>query len=650
MIKPYAGCGTGLWSCRAVTSEQRQWQLATNRPMQLMVRQMSSNDTQQKKTAGSHDYSVILATDCGSTTTKAILVLKTESGEYRLAARGEAPTTVEAPFSDVTIGVHNAVEEIEDLTGRRLFDNGELICPMRGVDGVDAYFSTSSAGGGLQMAVAGVIKGISAQSAERAALGAGAIVIDTVSLDDPREDYERIDTLRHLRPDMILLAGGTEGGTRRHVEMLAEIIRGARPQPRFGGGFSLPVIFAGNEQARPIVNEMLDKVASVRHVRNVRPQMAGEELHEARQAIHDLFLEHVMQQAPGYPRLMEMTSADIMPTPLAVGLCIQSIAAERKQNVLAVDIGGATTDVFSVFDTQFHRTVSANYGMSYSLCNVMAEAGVDKILRWLPFPFEKEVLRDILRNKMIRPTTIPETVEELYIEQAAAREALRLSLIHHRALAVHLKGQSHRREIGEAFDVDEDSLVNLMKLNLCIGSGGVLSHAPSRTQAALMMLDAFQLEGITILAVDSIFMMPQLGVMSQLHPRAAKEVFDKDCLIILGTSIAAVGTAKPGRLAMKVTLKRARGGIETYDCAFGELKSVPLAEGEKADVVVEPAGRFDVGAGRGRKIETGVTGGSCGLILDTRGRPLPFATEPAVNAAARRRDYEALGLDVPVAG
>jgi uncharacterized protein (TIGR01319 family) len=493
---------------------------------------------------------VILATDCGSTTTKAILVVCAPGGAYRLEARGEAPTTVEAPFSDVTIGVRNAVEEIEDLTGRRLLREGELICPRQGEDGVDAYFSTSSAGGGLQMAVAGVIAGISAQSAQRAALGAGAIVIDTISLDDPRADYERIESLRRLRPDMILLAGGTDGGTRRHVEMLAELIRAARPQPRFGGGFALPVIFAGNPEARPVVTEMLGPVASVRHVRNVRPRMAEEDVAEARGAIHDLFLEHVMQQAPGYARLMELTSADIMPTPSAVGVCIETIAAARRQNVLAVDIGGATTDVFSVFDGNFHRTVSANYGMSYSLCNVMAEAGVANIQRWLPFPFRERVLRDILRNKMIRPTTIPETVEELYIEQAAAREALRLSLVHHRALAVRLKGQTHQRRIEELFEAGDQSLVNLQRLDLCIGSGGVLSHAPSRVQAALMMLDAFQLEGITELAVDSIFMMPQLGVMSGLHPRAAQEVFEKDCLIVLGTAIAPVGPSRPGRPVM----------------------------------------------------------------------------------------------------
>ncbi len=587
----------------------------------------------------------ILATDCGSTTTKAILVLRLPSGEYHLAGRGEAPTTVEAPFSDVTIGVRHAIEDIQDLTGRRLLDGGALICPSRGDDGVDAYFSTSSAGGGLQMAVAGVISSITAQSAQRAALGAGAIVIDTISLDDPREDHARIEALRRLRPDMILLAGGVTGGTRRHVEMLAEIIRAARPQPRFGGGFALPVIFAGNPQARPVVDEMLGRVASVRHVRNVRPSMAAEDVQEARQAIHDLFLEHVMQQAPGYSRLMEMASADIMPTPSAVGVCVQDVAATRRQNVLAVDIGGATTDVFSVFEGQFHRTVSANYGMSYSLCNVMAEAGVDCIRRWLPFPFEARMLRDILRNKMIRPTTVPETLEELYVEQAAAREALRLSLIHHRALAVHIQGQMHQRRIEDLLDVSDRSLVNLMRLDLCIGSGGVLSHAPNRLQAALMMLDAFQLEGITELAVDSIFMMPQLGVMSQLHPEAARQVFDRDCLVLLGAAIATVGPVRPGRPAMTVTLMRGDGRTETHACLGGELRRVPLGAGETGRVRVQPARGLDVGGGRGRAVERTVTGGVCGLILDSRGRPLSFAADPAQNEAMRARDYAGIGLN-----
>ena len=95
----------------------------------------------------------ILATDCGSTTTKAILIEYVD-GEYRLSCRGEAPTTVEAPFEDVTRGVLNAVMEVEELSGRKIIDNDKIISPAIETSGVDIYISTSSAGGGLQIKAA----------------------------------------------------------------------------------------------------------------------------------------------------------------------------------------------------------------------------------------------------------------------------------------------------------------------------------------------------------------------------------------------------------------------------------------------------------------------------------------------------------------
>ena len=143
----------------------------------------------------------ILATDCGSTTTKAILI-EYLNGEYRLTQRGEAPTTVEAPFEDVTRGVLNAVMEIEELSGRTIIEDDQVISPSNGTTGVDIYISTSSAGGGLQMMVAGVVKTMSGESAERAALGARSIVIDIIASNDPRLPHDKIKTIRDLRPNI----------------------------------------------------------------------------------------------------------------------------------------------------------------------------------------------------------------------------------------------------------------------------------------------------------------------------------------------------------------------------------------------------------------------------------------------------------------
>ena len=136
----------------------------------------------------------ILATDCGSTTTKAILIEKVGSS-WRQTQRAEAPTTVEEPFANVTIGVSNSLTEIGELAGRRFIaEDGTIIRRKDESDpaGCDLYISTSSAGGGLQMVVAGVVAQMTAASAKRAALGAGAIVMDTIASNDKRRPHERI--------------------------------------------------------------------------------------------------------------------------------------------------------------------------------------------------------------------------------------------------------------------------------------------------------------------------------------------------------------------------------------------------------------------------------------------------------------------------
>lgn len=580
----------------------------------------------------------IVATDCGSTTTKAILIERQADGVYRLVARGEAPTTVEAPFDDVTVGVTNALRELEELTEERFL--GEDGKPL--IDRERLYLSTSSAGGGLQMTVAGVVRQMSAESAERAALGAGAIVIDTLAINDGRKDFEKVERIRSLRPDMILMAGGTDDGNPvPQVQEIAEILRSADPRPRLGLGLKLPVLFAGSVHMRSAVEETLAGVVDVRIVENVRPTLAAENLGPAREAIHELFLEHVMQQAPGYGKLTTWTSAGIMSTPNAVGKIMEEIARQRGINLLGVDIGGATTDVFSVFRGIYNRTVSANLGMSYSICNVLTEAGLPQIKRWLPFEAEDAYLRNQLRNKMIRPTTIPQDLRDLQIEQAAAREALRLAFEHHKSLAREMVGVQQQRDVGDLFDQQAGgkTLVDLFALDMVIGSGGVLAHAPQFAQTALMLLDAYAPQGLTTLAKDSIFMMPQLGILSTLLPEAATEVFEKDCLIRLADCIAPVGVGKEGEECLAATVEG-----QPLSLRYGELKLLPLAAGKRAQVECRPARGFDLGAGKGKPVAFTAMGGEIGLIFDGRGRPIGLPADEKARAAKMREWQAALGL------
>jgi uncharacterized protein (TIGR01319 family) len=486
---------------------------------------------------------------------------------------------------------------------------------------------------------------MTAESAARAALGAGAIVMDSIATNDRRLPHEKIERIRQLRPDMILMSGGTDGGTQKHVIAVGEMLRAAQPRPRLGQTFNLPVIYAGNPAVRDQIQKMLGDKVALQFVPNVRPTLETENLGPARDAIHELFLEHVMQQAPGYSKLMAWTDTPIMPTPGAMGLIIQALAERDKVNVVGVDIGGATTDVFSVFDGVFNRTVSANLGMSYSVSNVLAEAGIGDIQRWVPFDLDEAELRDRIGNKMIRPTTIPQTLDELKIEQAISREALRLSFIQHKQFAVKLRGGQQDRTIADAFDQEvSNTLVDMMKLDLLVGSGGVLSHAPRRAQSMMMMIDAFAVEGVTELAVDSIFMMPHLGVLSTIHQAAATEVFEKDCLVRLGTCVAPVG-GRPAHAVLEVELRLPGGATKRESLKVGDLLHVPLGEGDVAEATLTPARGVDVGGGPGVRVARKLRGGVVGLVFDARGRrPLPVPVDRTQRVLATKRWGEALDL------
>jgi uncharacterized protein (TIGR01319 family) len=569
---------------------------------------------------------VILATDCGSTTTKAILIEHINK-EYRLTFRGEAPTTVEAPFEDVTKGVLNSIEELEELSGRKFLEGEKFInTSSDNSNGIDLYISTSSAGGGLQMMVAGVVKSMTGESAERAALGAGSIVMDIISSNDKRKYHEKVQRIRELRPDMVLLSGGIDGGAISHVVELAEIIKTANPKPRLGNNYKLPVIYAGNNEIIDKIKDRLSDITDLKIVENIRPTLEKENLKPSRDMIHNLFMDHVMAQAPGYDKLSTWTDAPIMPTPGAVGEIIKKIAQIEDISVVGVDIGGATTDVFSVFNNKFNRTVSANYGMSYSICNVLADAGINKVSRWLKDDINSEELTNRIANKMIRPTTIPQTLDELMIEQAIAREALRLSFEQHKKFAVSLRGVQQNRTISDTFDqtMSGKTLVDMNDLDMIVGSGGVLSHAPRREQSLRMLVDSFLPEGITEIAVDSIFMMPQLGVLSSIHEQAAIEVFNKDCLIKLGTCISALGNdSEEGETILKYKLQIDTDIIEG-NLKYGELILLKYPY-KRIKINIITQNNFLLN--NENEFEGYVNGGEVGILLDGRGRPFDLSMD-----------------------
>jgi len=579
----------------------------------------------------------ILITDVGSTTTKALLISRRESREYRLEGTAEAPTTVEWPHEDVMVGVGNAISELEQQVNRQFLHRGALIPPGE-AGGVDVYLSTSSAGGGLQVLVCGVMKKLTAESAARAALGAGAVLLDTICVDDDRPMFQRMDLVRGLRPDMILVSGGIDGGNTQFALEIADMLNAANPQPRFGKTYKIPLIFAGNKDAGPMVLDTAKDGFDVKVVPNLRPTLSSENLGPARTEIHELFMSHVMAQAPGYRRLLRWVSAPVLPTPAAAGRMIELMSKSGARNIVGMDIGGATTDIFSVFKGDFQRSVSANLGMSYSAANVLMTAGVGNVQRWLPFECDAGQVADEVATKMIFPTTLPQDPEDLMIEQAVAREALRLAYEQHKQVA-----GGPPRGVGalERITMSAEQVMKAEmgleqkpwhKIDLLVGSGGVISHAPKRSQAATMMLDAFAPEGVVELVVDSVFMLPHLGVLSTILPGVALQVLEKDCLVRLGTAVCLTGTPVAGIEAVTVSGKTSDGRQVNTSVDWGEIRRVPLAPGERFEGRVTPSAHADAGKGPGRPYDLSVAGGEVGLIIDARGRPVDF-TRLGVRAA-----------------
>jgi len=560
-----------------------------------------------------------LILDIEDSLTRAVLVDKTDRG-YVIRGASQASTTVDPPNLDVTIGVGKAAKDLGQSVGKALWGTDG---PSKGL----GFLCSSSTGGNLYMMVAGVVSMISAESAQRAALGAGALLIDVFSKDYPRPDFEMVERMRSMRPDIFLLAGGTDGGAVQQVLDMAHLIGTADVRPRFGSEYKLPLIYAGNIEARKQVSDILSEERyATKAVDNVRPIIERENLGPAKEAIYDSFMEHVIIHSPGYNKLVGWVNEPIIPTQAAIGKILYAYAIERQLNVLAVDVGGATTDVYSIYNSVFNRSLNADIGLTYGICNIAKTAGIQNVMRWIPKEMSEREVRNIIGNMMAQPPTSL-TSDEIVVQHAAAREAMRLAVEHHKKIASRLKGVSLKRSIADIFNQAlESTYLDMMKTQIAIGRGKVFTQSQF-AEAAILLLDALQPEGVTEIMIDRLGVMPHLGMLLKASPEAAVQLLSKECLLRLGTCLAPRGRGSQGEVAMRIRMTKDDGVATEDEVSFGELKTLALGKGETARLEVTPKRRLDVGSGKGKRLEAEVVGGELGLILDARGRPLDVPAE-----------------------
>jgi hypothetical protein len=305
----------------------------------------------------------------------------------------------------------------------------------------------------------------------------------------------------------------------------------------------------------------------------------------------------------------------VLPTAKAFAYAIQYLARQDGINVLGVDVGGAASTVAAVIDEQLDLTIRSDLGLSHNADRILDRVTVESVSRWLPFEIDPSELRNMLYNKSIRHRTLPQTRNELLLEQAIARETLRLTLDD---LRLHWSNGRPK-----------SSATLLPKFHLLVAAGGVLANAPSFGQAALMLLDAVQPVGVTGMVLDRLRLIAPLAATAMVNPLAAAQVMERDALLHLGTVVAPVGTARVGDIALAFKIEYDDGRLLEVEVPYGSLEMIPLSAGETANLELRPTRRFDVGLGtKGQAGTTRVEGGIIGIIIDARGRPLPIAQDP----------------------
>lgn len=556
------------------------------------------------------DADSLLVIDVGSITTRAMLFDVVE-GRYRFLAVGTAPTTAGAPFHDVGEGVHRAIEKLQTITGRVLIGPDEnLITPsLDDGSGVDTFAATISAGPPLKMVAVGLLEDVSLESAKRLASTTYVGKLESISLNDRRKPEARIDTIIRSRPDVIVVAGGTEGGASQSVLKLLESVglacyllpEGQRPE----------ILYAGNQNLQDEIQDTIKDLADLHFAPNVRPALEVEQLDAAQTQIGDMYCRVRSRQISGVRELREWSSGGLMPTSSAFGRLIRflSKAYASTKGVLGVDLGASAATVAAGFAGDLILGVYPQFGLGRSLVDVLNYIPLPDITRWLTQNVPESYVLEYIANKSIYPASLPVTQEDLAVEQALARQLL------NSAVKQTFQGMPH--------PMASSGPGLLPWLEPIVATGSVLSHAPSLAHSLLMLLDGLQPTGVTTIVLDQNHLSSALGAAAAINPVLSVQVLDSNTFLYLGTVISPVGNARPGTPVLTVKITYDNGHETRVDVKQGSLEVLPLPIGQTARVHLQPLHRYDVGMGApGRSGKLNVHGGAFGLVIDARGRPL----------------------------
>ena len=508
------------------------------------------------------DAELALLVDAGSAWVKANVIARV-AGRWRIVGHAAQPTAWGGIELRDTLATQLAATVDARLVGR-------LDDLLTSANRIECHTARRPG----RIAVVAVSRELSGGSARRAAEAAGWDVVESVTLDDGRSLADRLATIQAVDADAWLVAGGFDGARSPRAIEAAALVASAR---RAGRG---PVVWAGSAELVGEVAELFEEGA-VMAVTNPRPDARREDLVPLREHLQRLLRETLGGEDDAHLAAVAL--------PRAIG----ALAGASGLRILAVDLGArgalrALAEPDGSVVSRVHARgglagAATVPGMAARVARLAADAG------------DEAAIADLLQTLRARPSTLPQTPEELAATQAAATVLIGAML-----------------EDGAAGPLD-----------LVIGVGRTIAAAPQPAQAARILLDGVRPLGVAQLAVDAAGALAPLGSLGADEVREGLALLGDDLLVPLGTAVVTRG-GEAGRMAMRVTLHRPGWpASRPIEVRAGQLQVVPLGRGQDAELTIELGDGVSLGAPRrARRTTATATGGSVGLILDARGVPV----------------------------
>jgi hypothetical protein len=544
-----------------------------------------------------------LLADCGSINTTVALIDVVENA-YRLIAQAAVPTTIDEPTADLVLGLQQAISRLSKITGRTLLtEKGILLRPARlNGDGVDQFVVVTSAGKPLTTLLVGLSEKVSLATSRRALYSNYICEAETFSLTDRRDGVEQLEAMIASQPDLVLIGGGTDGGEdKRLVELIEIVSLGVQALSQTK---RIQVVYGGNIKLRERVTQLLGEHAGLHVIENMRPGLKAERLEEAINTVSTLYEELSINRLPGIRDLLDWAELPPFPTATAFAAICRYFATLNQNQVLGVNLGAEQVSFITADSEQVAVSIYAGLGMGRSLTRLLDHVTPAEIGQWLPTDVTTPDIENFIFHKSLYPQTIPTTAQELQIEQAAARHLLRCGLI----------------RAAQTWDWPLPTQVPSCQMMLV--RGRTLTQAARQGQTLLMLLDALQPTGVFSVVLDQYGLLPALGALSVVDPLPVIQTLESGVLSNLGWVVVPTGKGQTGQKILDVSMEMDQGQKIGEEVEYGSLTILPLRPGQTAKVTLKPARRFDIGHGPGKERQLTIHGGTMGLIIDARGRPL----------------------------